>query len=177
MVAQSVLSDPALPRIGLFERGAAVIRRVLILGWVATLAIAGVLQAQVGLSSGLAQVVLVARSAPRGSIDSIGLPVERANGGSTREVSVAVMVSSNTAYRLSVIRNDDRNSKWGDMWVRAAGGEFQSLERGSVILVARGQSDPAIGSLNVFYRLERGAPTGAIQAPPVRYELAITPQL
>jgi hypothetical protein len=161
----------------LFELGAAVKTRALILGWMATLASAGVLQAQVGLSSGMAQVVLVARSAPRGSIDSIGLPVERATGGSTREVSVAVMVSSNTAYCLSVIRNDDQNSEWGGMWVQAAGGEFQSLERGLSILVARGQSDPAIGSLNVLYRMEPGNPTGAIQAPPVRYELAITPQL
>jgi hypothetical protein len=136
-----------------------------------------VAQAQVGISSGLAQVVLVARSEPRGSIDSIGTPIERGNSGSTRELSVPVRVTSNTTYRLSVVRNDSRGSDWGNIWVRAEGGEFRSLQRGSTVLVARGTAESGRGDLNVLYRVDQVPGSGTMQAPPVRYELAINPQL
>src|SRR6476660_4117251 len=91
------------------ERLPAILGRVFVLGFAAPFA-GSVAHAQVGISSGLAQVVLVARSEPRGSIDSIGAPIERGGSGSTRELSVPVRVTSNSTYRLSVIRNDSRDS-------------------------------------------------------------------
>ena len=163
-------------RIPMSERVTAMLGRALALGSTALFA-GSVAHAQVGITSGLAQVIMVARSEPRGSIDSIGTPIERGSGGSTRELSVPVRLNSNTTYRLSVIRNDSRDSDWGDIWVRAEGGEFQSLQRGSTVLVARGAAESGKGDLNVLYRVGHGRGSGTTQAPPVRYELAINPQL
>jgi hypothetical protein len=158
----------------LIPRGSAAVFGHLIA--VAAFLSAETLQAQVGLSSGLAQVVLVARSAPHGSIGSVGAAVERANQGSIREVLVPVRISCNSSYRLTVIRTDVVDSSSSKIWVRSAGGEFQRLERGaSVLVVQRGNSGG--GNVDVQYRMEKGSGSGGIQAPPVRYELAITPQL
>jgi hypothetical protein len=158
-------------------RGATLAGRALVLGWMVMLTVTGTAQAQVGISSGLAQVVLVARSEPRASIDSVGTPIERGISGSTRELSVAVRVTTNTGYRLSVIRNDPRDSDWGGIWVKTESGEFRNLDRGSTVLVARGENEPRPGGLDVLYRVERVTQPGAVEAPPVRYEIAINPQL
>ena len=147
-----------------------------LLSWTAALASPGVLGAQVGLTSGLAQVVLVARSAPRGTVHSIGTPTEHPSSGSIREVSVPVRLSTNTAYRLMVIRGDTRSPASAQavrVWVRAESGEFQLLEPRSAVLIARGKH-AAERDLEVLYRLQT---TDAAPGLPVRYEIVIDPTL
>jgi len=152
--------------------------RLLLLSWTAALASAGALEAQVGLTSGLAQVVLVVRSAPRATIQSIGAPTEHPSSGSIREVSVRLRISANTAYRLMVIRSDTRGSasaQEAPVWVRAESGEFQALEPRSAVLIARGNHDAGERDLEVLYRLQTtdSAPAATL---PVRYEIAIDPK-
>lgn len=150
--------------------------RMLLFGWAAALASPGALAAQVGLRSGLAQVVLVARASSRGTIDSIGAPAELRTSGSIREVSVPVRLSANTAYRLTVIRSDapDTSARVARAWVRTESGEFAVLGPGSAVLVSRGEFAAAEGVLEVLYRLEGADPA---VVPPVRYEIRLSPQL
>jgi hypothetical protein len=157
-------------------RVAAASARILILSWTASLGKPAELSGQVGLASGLGRVVLIARSASHGSIDSVGIPVQRSDGAG-REIVVAVRVSANTAYRLSVIRNDTKDSPYGEVEVRGLSGGFQTVEWGTSILVGRGQAEAGTESLMVLYRTEAMTSSGRVPAPPVRYELAIAPQL
>jgi hypothetical protein len=135
--------------------------------------------AQVGLSSGPAQVLLVARSLPRGAVDSIGAASERRSTNILREVSVPVRISANTPYRLMAIRTDVGNPDPKRVWVRDDKGDYQLLESHSPIPVARGRHASGARELEVLYRLEvrdvDGVATGSFL--PVRYELAINPQL
>jgi hypothetical protein len=161
----------------MIPRVAAALTRILILSWMTFLIMPAVAAGQTGLSSGLGQVVLVARSAPRGSIESVGIPVERAGNREGREIAVAVRVSANTAYRLSVIRCDPKDSPYGGMQVQGVSGEFQRVERGTSILVALGQAESGTGSLTVVYRMQPSISSGPAMVLPIRYELAIAPQL
>ena len=72
--------------------------------------------AQIGLSSPAAQVVLLARSLPRGAVDSIGAASERRSTNTLREVSVPVRISANTPYRLMAIRTDVESPEPGRVW-------------------------------------------------------------
>ena len=151
--------------------------RLLLLGLSGGLATPGALPAQVGITSGFAQVALVARSAPRGAIKTIGPQSERSVGGAIRELSVRVQVSANTAYRLLVIRTGATNTASGhaaQLWVRAANGELTALESGHPVVVARGRHEAGERSHEIVYRLQAGDPAPAL---PVRYEIAISPQL
>jgi hypothetical protein len=130
----------------------------------------------VGLTSGLGQVVLVARSAPRGSIDSVGLPVERDSKRAGREIAVTLKVSANTPYRLSVVGNGSKDAFYGGIEVRGLSGVFQPVGRGTSVLVGRGQGEAGTGRLTLLYRVANSA-SGPIPAPPVRYELAIAPEM
>jgi hypothetical protein len=152
---------------------------VLLLGSLAALFSPGEVAAQVGLPSGTAQVVLIARSAPRGAVDSIGAPSERLSSGSFREVSVPVRLSANTPFRLMAIRADVAKPGSGRVWVRDEKGEFQLLDRHSAVSVARGRKASGARELEVLYRLEVCDLEGVAPGPfiPVRYELAINPQL
>jgi hypothetical protein len=151
--------------------------RLLFLGLTATSVVPDVLVAQVGITSGLAQVALVARSAPRGAIGRIGAQSERAVGGAIREFSVPVQVSANTAYRLLVIRTRPTGATSGpavQVLVRAADGEFKALEAGSPVVVARGKHQAGERHHEIVYRLQANDHAPAL---PVRYEIAINPQL
>jgi hypothetical protein len=156
---------------------AAASKRSLILSWMALLTMPALAAGQIGLSSGLGQVVLVARSAPGGSIDSVGLPVQRAGSRAGREIMVAVRVSANTAYRLSVVRCDPQDSPYGRIQVQGVSGEFQRVERGTSILVALGQAESGTGRVTVLYRMQPSSSLEPAVALPIRYELAIAPQL
>jgi hypothetical protein len=134
------------------------------------------MEAQVGLSSRTAQVVLVAHSDARGSIETIGVPTERSGPAGTREVSVPVRLFANAGYRLTVIRNEGGRAASARMWIRTDTGEFEVLEPGSPILVARSQQHAGQRDLDVLYLIE-SATSQESGAPAVRYELAIIPQL
>jgi hypothetical protein len=135
------------------------------------------LHAQVGLTSGLAQVELVARVAPRGSIERVGPELETGRQGTIREVSVAVGVAANTGFRLVVLRTDAEAMASGQappLWVRAVNGDFQLLGHDRPIVVVR--EGPTAGQTEraVHYRVET---RDWLHSLPVRYEIVIDPEL
>jgi hypothetical protein len=145
------------------------VRTVAALGVV--LALPGVAQSQVGISSGLAQIALVAHIAPRGSIQSVSAERETGRMGSVREASVTVRVAANTGYQLVVRGTAVADSR---IWVRGVNGEFQELTAGSSVTVARGTHAAGQWDREVQYRIESA---GDLNGLPVRYEIAINPQL
>ena len=130
------------------------------------------LQGQVGLTSGIAQVTLMARVAPRGAIQAVSPEQETATSGSIRESSVTVRLAANTGYQLIVRATATPASR---TWVRGANGEFQELKAGSAVVVARDPRGGGQWERSVHYRIEAsGSETPAL---PVRYEIAIAPTI
>jgi hypothetical protein len=120
------------------------------------------LQAQVGLSSGVAQVALIARSAPHGRIEG-----GRTNPG---EGFTAVRVSANTGYSL-VVRGVEQGT--GRIWVQTAKGEFQELKAGSSVTVTHEQNGAQDAERMIQYRVEKHSETAG--QLPIRVELRIDP--
>jgi hypothetical protein len=145
------------------------VRTVAALGMV--FALPGVAQSQVGISSGVAQVALVAHIAPRGSIQGVSAERETGRTGSVREASVTVRVAANTGYQLVVRGTAIAASR---IWVRNVDGEFRELTSGSSVTVARGAHAAGQWDREVQYRIEAA---GDLNSLPVRYEIAINPQL
>ena len=145
------------------------IRTVAALGMV--FALPGVAQSQVGLPSGVAQIALVAHIAPRGSIQAVSAERETARTSTVREASVMVRVAANTGYQLVVRGTGVAASR---VWVRGVNGEFQELTAGSSVTVARGTHAAGQWDREVQYRIESA---GDLNSLPVRYEIALNPQL
>ena len=145
------------------------IRTVAALGVV--LALPGVAERQVGISSGVAQIALVAHIAPRGSIQGVSAERETGRMGSVREASVMVRVAANTGYQLVVRGIPVAASR---IWVRGVNGEFQELTAGSSVTVAHGTHVAGQWDREVQYRIESA---GDLNSLPVRYEIAIDPTL
>jgi hypothetical protein len=135
-----------------------------------TLSIPSVARSQVGISSGLTQIALVARVGPYGSIRVVSAERETGRTGRMREASTTVRLSANTGYRLVVKAAGASSTR---IWVRAITGEFQELTAGSSVTIARG-TQGVESDREVQYRIESaGDELGLL----VRYELAIAPQL
>jgi hypothetical protein len=131
--------------------------------------------AQVGISSAVAQVALVARVAPRGSINGVSAPRETTRTGSLREATTTVHVSANTGYQLLVRGFAESTAR---IWVRAASGDFQELKPGSAVIVAQETHAAGQWDREVHYRIEMPDRGETPLAPlPVRYEIAISPTL
>jgi hypothetical protein len=145
------------------------VRIVAALGMV--FALPGVAHSQVGISSGVAQVALVAHIAPRGSIQGVSAERETGRTGSVREASVTVRVAANTGYQLVVRGTAVAASR---IWVRSVDGEFRELTSGSSVIVARGAHAAGQWDREVQYRIESA---GDLNSLPVRYEIAINPTL
>ena len=145
------------------------VRTVAALGVV--LGLPGVAQSQVGISSGVAQIALVAHIPPRGSIQGVSAERETARMGSVREASVMVRVAANTGYQLVVRGTTVAGSR---VWVRGVNGEFQELTAGSSVTVARDTHAAGQWDREVQYRIESA---GDLNSLPVRYEIALNPQL
>jgi hypothetical protein len=60
------------------------------------------------------------------------------------------------------------------IWVRGVNGEFQELTAGSSVTVARGMHGAGEWDREVQYRIESA---GDLNSLPVRYEIALNPQL
>jgi hypothetical protein len=146
-----------------------IVRTVVALGVV--LALPGVAESQVGITSGMAQIALVAHIAPRGSIQAVSAEQETARTGTVREASVMVRVAANTGYQLVVRGTAVAASR---LWVRGVNGEFQELIAGSSVTVARGMHAAGEWDREVQYRIESA---GDLSSLPVRYEIALNPQL
>jgi hypothetical protein len=133
------------------------------------------LHAQVGLTSGLAQVELVARVAPRGSIDRVGPALEVGRQGTIHEVSVSVGVAANTGFRLVVLRTDvEAPGQAASLWVRSVDGAFEPLGAGRGVVVWREGDAPGQWEREVHYKMEAADSLGSL---PVRYEIVIDPRL
>jgi hypothetical protein len=133
-------------------------------------------EAQVGLGSNVAQVTLVARIAPRASIQAVSPIRETGQQGSLKEGSVSVRGSTNAAYRLTVVRTAAPVGAESRVWVRAANGTFELLNPGSRVTVARGARSAGQWESEVQYRIESGSEQGFDELP-VRYEVAVTPTI
>ena len=144
---------------------------------IGVVALPGMLHAQVGLMSGLAQVTLVARVAPQASIEGLGPALEVGSQGTLREVSVAVGVAANTGFRLVVLRTDAEAMASGrpsPLWVRAVNGDYQLLGHDLPIVVVREGPTPGQTEREVHYRVET---RDWLHSLPVRYEIVIDPEL
>jgi hypothetical protein len=129
-------------------------------------------EAQIGLTSGMAQVALVARIAPRGSIQGVSGQRETGRVGTIREASVTVRMSANTGYQLMVKGTGTSTSR---VWVQATTGEFQELTAGSSVTVARDTHCAGQWEREVHYRIEAPESSADQTVLPVRYEIAINP--
>jgi hypothetical protein len=146
-----------------------ILSRTAIIG-IALASLAGRADAQVGLTSGTARVTLVARTAQEGSIQS----VSRVSGGENAPYAstLAVRMSANTGYRLMV--RAVPSAATGRIWVRTSTGEFQELQPGSSVTVAREAESAGASEQQVQYRIDSppGAQAGDV---PVRLELRLDP--
>ena len=140
---------------------------------VLTLCPAAIAQAQVGITSGIAKVSLMAYSTPKFSMEGVGQQREVRRIGNLRETAVLVALSVNTGYQLIVRGTGTTTSR---VWVRASTGDFQELKPGSAVTVARGARSE--GDREIRYRIESpDAPAVGNQPLPVRYEIAVNPTL
>jgi hypothetical protein len=143
---------------------------------VLALAISPELGAQVGLSSGPAQVALVAHIAPQAAIHEVSPTLASTRDGTTKDVSVSVRLSANTGYRLVVV-GTTAPAAGSRLWVRGMDGEFQELTAGSAVTVARDLRGAGEGEREVTYRIETSAPRGSTNGLPVRYEIRVEPAI
>jgi hypothetical protein len=135
------------------------------------LALPGVAESQVGITSGVTQIALVAHVAARGSIQEVSAERETGRIGSVREASVTVRVAANTGYQLVVRGTAQTTSR---IWVRGVNGEFQELTAGSSVTVARGAHAAGQWEREVQFRIESA---GDLNNLPVRYEIVVNPTL
>lgn len=144
---------------------------------VTVLALASVpdLGAQVGLSSGIAQVGLVARIAPRAAIQQVSPGIETGRHGAGKELSVSVRLLANTGYRLVVVGTETTTGS--RLWVRGADGEFQEIRSGTAVTVVRDARSAGEWEREVGFRTEGGTVDGAGDPLPVRYEMVINPTI
>ncbi|HYF40366.1 MAG TPA: hypothetical protein VD930_11800 [Gemmatimonadales bacterium] len=127
-------------------------------------------EAQVGIRSGVAQVTLLARSAPQSTLPAL-LPVrETGRSGTIVEAAVNVRWGANTDHRL-VIR---RAAPAGRIWVQDVNGVYQELSGGAVVVAKDGAG---LRELEVRYRIEVLENEKLTGAPPVRYEIAVNPTI
>jgi hypothetical protein len=138
-----------------------------------SLALAGRVEAQVGISSSAAPVMLVANAPLQGSLEGlvvqsgIGLPDQKHSG------TITLRVSANGGYRL-VVRGGGEFPPDARIWVRSVSGEFQEVREGSSVVVADDTHPAGVEERRVEYWIQ-GA--GDETALPVRYELQINPSI
>jgi len=154
-------------------------RRLAALG---ILAVAGpaAVQAQVGLTSGTVQVALIARVAPRASVNGVGVLRETARAGLFSEGTVKVGLSANTGYHLVVVGTapvGSRTDAASRLWVRAQDGRFEEIKPGAAVTVLRGHHAIAGSEPEVSFRSQTSASGEGSQALPVRYEIRIDPTI
>jgi hypothetical protein len=86
-----------------------------------------------------------------------------------------VKLSANTGYQLAVRAAERQASR---IWVRSVTGQFQQLTRGSAVTVARDTHCAGEWEHEVHYRIEAEEKSdSSLYTLPVRYEIAINPQL
>jgi hypothetical protein len=147
-------------------------RATLTLG-LGSLAFVQVAVAQIGISSGVAQIALVAHVPARAEIREMR-PARHWQAGSLHETSLRLRFGANGGYRL-VAR--PTNAAGARVWVRAVDGRFHQLAPGAAIVVAQSPAGTEELEPKVQYRVERKGNSSTEPAPPVRYEIVVSPTL
>jgi hypothetical protein len=141
----------------------------------AILALAGgaELQAQVGISSRVSQVALIARVAPSASIRQEGPLVLRGTYGGSKELSVKLQLSANAGYRLVALATAPTSG--APLLVLDALGEYRELTPGIAVTVARDHRGRGEWLGEVRFRSQAAEVDG--KALPVRYEIRVDPSI
>ena len=127
---------------------------------------------QVGLSSRVQAIALVARVPVRASLGEES-PRQEKTSGLMRETSVTVRLAANTGYRLVVKSVAASRSR---TWVRGADGQFHELVAGEGIVVAQDPAGNGEREREIQYRVEDKSQRTEV-SPPVRYEILVDPTL
>ena len=175
-MAQSLpyLLSTWVPNLGHCVKAAcqAVSQRIIIATAVAVLTLSPAVQAQVGLTSGVAQVTLLARRSPQGAL-SVGATRVVSRDGSVRETTATVRISANSGYWLAVRRSPAADAR---IWVRSIDGSFQELTRYTAVTVDRGAHTGGEQEREVQFRVQ--GPSSDRETPlPVFYDLIMSPTL
>jgi len=148
----------------------AVSQRIILAIGVASLCLGPAAAAQVGLSSGIAQVSLLARRSTQGAL-SAGATREVRRVGSVRETTATVRISANSGYRLAVRRAPGTDTR---VWVKSIDGNFQELTGNTPVTVDRGTRSGREREREVQFRVE-GPGSDRATLLPVFYDLVMSP--
>jgi hypothetical protein len=148
-------------------------RRMLSVVTLLGLASTAPLEAQVGLSSGIAQVALVVRVPPRVSMLSVDSGGEIRRRDNVSEGSVNVRFTANTSYRLVVRANHLHSGT--RVWIRSAQGDYIEISAGQSVTVAHDRGSGAPLEREVSYRIE--SVEQGQRGLPLRYEVLVDPLL
>jgi hypothetical protein len=154
--------------------GGTATRRIIAIIGVAALGFGQSAQAQVGLTSGLAPVTLLARRSPEGALPTVGTTQELSRHGSVREMLATVHLTVNSGYRLVVRRTPGADAR---LWVRSAGGEFQELTSDSPVTVDRDGLGGGLREREIYFRVDGPGSDSSLGPLPVFYDLVISPTL
>ena len=130
--------------------------------------------AQVGLTSAVGSITLVAHVDPQGSISSVTPPRLTSQTGLLMEAVTTVRLSSNAGYRL-IVRGLEGDS--APVWVRSITGEFVRLTPGTSVAVAGAARGSKETLQDVYFRFEAPDSGGTLPPLPVGYELAVDPTI
>jgi hypothetical protein len=126
------------------------------------------LRAQVGISSAMTQVSLVARAPAHATIPGVSAQREIGRRGDLREAAVRIHLLANSGYRLVARANAGATSR---VWIYLAEDHYQELvPGGSVTLPGRHGSSER----EVRYLTDGSSLLGEA---PVRFELVIDPAI
>jgi hypothetical protein len=131
------------------------------------------LQAQIGLSSGTAQVALMAHVPVRASIPGVSSVLQTSRKDRVSEGSVMVRFTANTTYRL-LVRGTDLHSN-SRVWVRSGPGDYTEVKAGQSVTLVHGEATGGLSEREVSYRIE-SAEEG-VPGLPLRYEVVIDPSI
>jgi hypothetical protein len=128
-------------------------------------------QAQVGISSGVAQVSLAARAASHASMPAASLPRRISGRGTMTEAAIRIHLVANSSYRLVAHETAGRASR---VWVQVKDGEFQELAPGSGLTVLR---EPGGSSEREVRYMTEANSAAVFTEVPLRFELVIDPTI
>jgi hypothetical protein len=130
-------------------------------------------EAQVGITSGVGQVTLIARAPLQGSLEGLAVhPGIGLRGGD--QGTITLRISANSGYRL-VVRGSGMTPADARIWVRSVSGEFQEVTQGSSVVVAD-DSQPAAEKERQLEYLRDSSGDPALRLP-LQYELQISPAI
>src|SRR3954468_16389727 len=147
-------------------------RATLALG-LGSLAFVQVAVAQIGISSGVAQIALVAHVPARAEIREVR-PARHSQAGSLHETSLGLRLGANGGYRLVAKAT---NAAGARVWVRAVDGRFRELVPGAAIVVAQDPAGTQTLERELQYRVESTRWARTEPLPPVRFEIVVNPTL